>query len=203
MEANQHATHGTLHQIIEQLNAVTFNASKAGLGCVYYGCGCSRGCARRPGCGPPMFAMGGLPQGGGIPPNGGFPPKSHLPGFFLTGPPPGVFQGNPASIPQAFCAPPTMPAQGFAIPNSFAGPPTQASVQQLPYLNVVKRFSNWNACYSCGFDVADGHNSMLCPAHLCKVMHMIYHNHQNAQQYINLGHPCSTRNRHKTQLPTM
>ena len=32
IEANQQATHSTLHQIIAQLNAVTFNASDAGRG---------------------------------------------------------------------------------------------------------------------------------------------------------------------------
>ncbi len=33
IEANQQATHSALHQIIAQLNAVTFNASNAGWGC--------------------------------------------------------------------------------------------------------------------------------------------------------------------------
>jgi hypothetical protein len=32
IEANQQAMHSTLHQIIAQLNAVTFNASDAGQG---------------------------------------------------------------------------------------------------------------------------------------------------------------------------
>jgi hypothetical protein len=40
IEANQQATHSTLHQIITQLNAVTLNASNAGRECVR-GCGCS------------------------------------------------------------------------------------------------------------------------------------------------------------------
>jgi hypothetical protein len=34
-----------------------------------------------------------------------------------------------------------------------------------PYSNLVKRFANWNACYTCGFDVPDGHTSMTCQAH--------------------------------------
>jgi hypothetical protein len=32
----------------------------------------------------------------------------------------------------------------------------------------MKRFANWNACYSCGFDVANGHTSQTCPLHLRK-----------------------------------
>jgi hypothetical protein len=51
-------------------------------------------------------------------------------------------------------------------------------VQQLPYSNVVKRYPNWNVCYSCGFDVAKSHNSMSCPPHLCKASHEIYFNCQ-------------------------
>jgi hypothetical protein len=61
---------------------------------------------------------------------------------------------------------------------------------------VMKRYANWNVCYSCGFDVADGHTSMSCPAHLRKASHDIYFNRQNVQQYL-----CSTRNRHKIQFP--
>jgi hypothetical protein len=29
-------------------------------------------------------------------------------------------------------------------------------------------FANWNACYSCGFDVPDGHISQTCPHHMRK-----------------------------------
>ncbi len=79
------------------------------------------------------------------------------------------------------------------------------SIPQHPniaYSNVVKQYANLNACYSCRFDVADGHTSMLCPPHLRKATHHIGFNCNNAQQYINLGHPCSTKNRHKIQFPT-
>jgi hypothetical protein len=48
--------------------------------------------------------------------------------------------------------------------------------QQQPFSNVTKIYANWNACYSCGFDVADGHTSMSCPAHLRKATHDIYFN---------------------------
>jgi hypothetical protein len=87
-------------------------------------------------------------------------------------------------------------------PEGYPRAPTiPAQVQQQTYSNVVKRYANWNACYSCGSDVADGHTSMSCPPRLRKAMHQIGFNCQNAQQFIDLGNPCSTRNRHKTQLP--
>jgi len=81
--------------------------------------------------------------------------------------------------------------------------PPQGGTQAAPYLNVVKKFANWNACYSCGFDIPDGHTSMTCPDHLCKPGHDIYFTRQNAQQYIDAGRNCSTRLRHKTQFPAM
>jgi hypothetical protein len=43
-----------------------------------------------------------------------------------------------------------------------------------PYLNLMKRFANWNACYSCGFDVAEGHTSQTCPQYLRKPDHDSY-----------------------------
>ena len=32
------------------------------------------------------------------------------------------------------------------------------------YSNIIKRYANWNVCFSCGFDVEDGHTSKTCPA---------------------------------------
>jgi hypothetical protein len=218
IEANQQATHSTLHQIIAQLNAVTFNASDAGRGHQGFqaqGIQHGRGRGRTPGGGgrgrgfgrgPPQYVGGSFPnfpttQGRGFPPaapqGGGFPP-----GF-------GGQHGGPAR-PPAF-VPSTFAPQG-GMNGGQQGPPQYrgpAGVQgtnqgqQQPFSNVTKRYANWNACYSCGFDVADGHTSMSCPAHLRKATHDIYFNRQNAQQYIDLGHPCSTRNRHKSQFPGM
>jgi hypothetical protein len=213
IEANQQATHGTLHQIIAQFNAVTFNASDAGCGTHGYGAGqgygAGRGCGRAPGrggrcgfdCGPPQYLGGSFPtpRGRSFPhaPQGGGFPKGY----------PGGYQGGPAR-PPAFVPTTFVPpggAQGgqpgpppYRNPAGFHGLP---QTQQQPFSNLVKRFANWNVCNSCGFDVADGHTSMSCPAHLCKATHDIYFTRLNAQQYINLGHPCSTRNRHKTQFP--
>jgi hypothetical protein len=207
IETNQQATHSTLHQIIARLNAVMFNPSDAGRGThAFQAHGFQHSCGREraPGGGgrvggftgrggPPMYIGGTFPslpttQGRGImppaPQGGGFPP-----GF-------GGQHGGPAR-------PPAFAPSTFAPHGGTNGGRQGPQVQQQPFSNVTKRYANWNACYSCGFDVADGHTSMSCPAHLCKATHDIYFNRQNAQQYFDLGHPCSTRNRHKTQFPSM
>ena len=96
--------------------------------------------------------------------------------------------------------PPTAGGQymyGFA---PHGGIPPQGGTQAAPYSNVVKIFADWNACYSCGLDIPNAHNSMTCPAHLRKPGHDVYFSRQNAQQYIDAGRNCSTRNRHKTQF---
>ncbi len=99
--------------------------------------------------------------------------------------------------------PPGLSPQPYQAPGAhYVAPGTPcAHTQQQPFSNTVKQFSNWNVCYSCGFDVKHGHTSMSCPAHLHKASHDIYFTRQNTQQYIDLGHPCSTRNRHKTTFP--
>jgi hypothetical protein len=148
--------------------------------------------------GPPAYIRG-YPQGSFSPtmshPMGGAPPG-----------PQGGLPGNTAGGIPSYRSPPAPamnrgygPSRGYVPPAPHGG--TQANVQQQPYSNMVKHYANWNACYSCGFDVADGHTSMSCPPHLCKMLHHIGFNRQNSQQYINLGHPYSTRNGHKNQFP--
>ncbi len=128
-----------------------------------------------------------------------FPIRGHVQGFPVQGFPP---QGPP----QSFL---TLPPGGnphsphlkapYSMPNV---PPTHNKPQ--PFSNTVKRFSNWNVYYSCSFDVADEHDtSMSCPVHLRKASQNIYLICQNSQQYIDLGHPCCTRNRHKQQFPPL
>ena len=85
----------------------------------------------------------------------------------------------------------------------YATPPQSQHVQAPPYSNLMKRFANWNACYSCGFDVPDEHTSQTCPRHLQKPDHDIHFTRQNAQQYIYQGYNCATKNRHKTVFPQM
>ncbi len=90
--AVQGATHNTLHHVIAQLNALTFNVSNTS--CRSF-CGrgqgrCrgrGRGCGHGRGCGwGPLVNIDGYPQNGGFPPGGGFPPA-----MGTGGPPPDFF----------------------------------------------------------------------------------------------------------------
>ncbi len=114
-------------------------------------------------------------------------------------PPTGPPQGRGL---QPFCAP-RMP--GMLAPDMghtpFSAP--QLHTHQQPFSNMLKCYANWNVSYSCGFIVAGDHTSISCPAHLQKALHNIYFTHQNAQQYIAMGHPRCTKNKHKMQLPNM
>jgi hypothetical protein len=88
IEANQQATHSTLHQIIAQLNVVMFHARDTGQG-HFRGRGRGCGCGRGFGCKLPMYVPGGFPppHGGGIPPSppphgGSFPPSGGVQGGY-------------------------------------------------------------------------------------------------------------------------
>ncbi len=85
----------------------------------------------------------------------------------------------------------------LATGGGYFAPPPPGHVQAPPYSNLTKRFANWNACYSCGFDMADGHTSQTCPLHLRKPDHEKCFTRQNAQQYINVGYGCSAKMHHK------
>jgi hypothetical protein len=197
LAAVQDATHATLHGIIEGLNAVAFNVSDGGRGTGHAYAG-----GRRYGRGRSTHGR----FGGGHnhhPPTGIALQPATTAGRF-----PGTTfrtNGTPGGIPP-YRPPPPM-GGGYGASSRAVGPPgfpggaaqlgTRAQNEQPPYSNTMKRYANWNACYSCGFDDADGHTSMSCPPHLRKVSHDINFNRQNAQQYIDLGHPCATQNRHK------
>ena len=65
--------------------------------------------------------------------------------------------------------------------------------------NPYKRWNNWNACYSCGFDVPGWHNSKTCPTR--RDDHQEGYTRKNSQQYIEAGHrPCMV-GAHKKFLP--
>jgi hypothetical protein len=92
------------------------------------------------------------------------------------------------------------------VPSTTGGydsPRPVANTPNHPFLSRVKKYANCNACYLCDFDVPNGNTSMTCPANMGKALHDVYFTCQNAQQCINLGHPCCTKNRHKTQMPSM
>ena len=68
--------------------------------------------------------------------------------------------------------------------------------------NIVKRYANMNVCFSCGFDVENGHTSRTCPQAWRRANHQEAYDRSNAQQYIDAGYDACTKAKHKTQLPT-
>jgi hypothetical protein len=67
--------------------------------------------------------------------------------------------------------------------------------------NIIKRYANMNACFSCGFYVEDGHTSKTCPAIWRRANHQEGYDRSNAQQYIVAGYDVCTKAMHKTQYP--
>ncbi len=182
------------HQIMEQMAALSFNQSNAGQGI---------GCQRRS---PP-------------PPGAPFVPIQFRGNNFGGQGGQGCGRGRGCGCgrgPPAFTArrtPPLMSITAGRVP-AFAGahpaagggyytPARQANTQMQPYSNLTKKHANWNACYSCGFNVAKGHTSQTCPHHLRRPDHNEYFTQQNSQQYINAGYNCSTKLCHKTVSPQM
>ena len=204
----QQLLHANQHQILEQLAALLFNASDAGQGIrrgrhgggrgtppptyiqapmmptTYQHGNGSRGRGRgrgRSGRTQQQYSPGGFPPTRGM--GGVFPPTYAMP------PPTGGGVNMYRYAPQGGIP-------GYA-------PHGSMQPQERPqYSNLVKRYANWNACYTCGFDVPDGHTSMTCQNQR-KVGHDVYFTRQNAQQYIDAGRNCSTRYRHRTQFPAM
>jgi hypothetical protein len=90
----------------------------------------------------------------------------------------------------------------FAPPNAGGGPgpfaqmtPTKMGHAPSP----IKRFANWNACFSCGFELEDGHMSATCPLMWRKPNHQVNYTRENAASFAAYG-PC-TKGQHKTQFP--
>ncbi len=67
--------------------------------------------------------------------------------------------------------------------------------------NLVKVHNNWNICYSCGFDVEDGHDLMMCHFDWRKQDHDVHFTRANAQQKLTMGCNACTRGMHKSILP--
>ena len=65
----------------------------------------------------------------------------------------------------------------------------------------MKRFANWNYCFSCGFDVTDDHTSKTCPIIWRKNGHQEECTRQNVHQYVVAGYTPSMIGKHKTQFP--
>ena len=105
--------------------------------------------------------------------------------------------------------------QGSVFPIQRGGtqvPPMQGGPQLTPFIggqqrprnpdysNIYKRYNNWNACFSCGFDIEDGHTSATCPFR--KANHQVSFSRENAQQFIAAGYDPCTRGMHKSVLPS-
>jgi hypothetical protein len=183
--SQQNLMHEIMHQIIMQVNALSFNQSDAGHGKLesFNSSGRRQGCSRRQWGGAQMAVDGGQFGGSFVP-----AASSHAHGSTAAVAP---YQGRG---PPLFHAPPENRQQGPAqyIPSSRgygAGGHGNGHTPAALISNRVKLYANWNVCYSCGFDVPGGHTSMTCPTNLHKLLHDIYFTQQNAQQYIALGHP--------------
>jgi hypothetical protein len=91
--------------------------------------------------------------------------------------------------------------RGGGVP-LFAQQPTQHNTAT-QYSNILKRYANWNLCFSCGFDVKDGHTSKTYPAPWRHANHQEEFDRSNASQYIAAGYNICTKAMHKSQLPNM
>jgi hypothetical protein len=71
------------------------------------------------------------------------------------------------------------------------------------YSNIIKHYANWNVCFSCGFDIEDGHMLKTCPAPWRYANHQEGFDRNNLGQYIAAGYDACTKAMHKSQLPDM
>ncbi len=90
---------------------------------------------------------------------------------------------------------------GIPIAPGGAGFVGQPATQAAAYSNITKMFANWNVCYTCAFDIEDGHTSVTCPRGWRKPNHQEGFDQNNAQAYIYAGWKPSTKGRNKTQFP--
>jgi hypothetical protein len=88
----------------------------------------------------------------------------------------------------------------FAPPNLGGGTGPFGSQPQFQN-NPINRYANWNACFSCGFDVEDGHTSATCPTFLRKHNPQVEYTCDNVAAYA--AYEPYTKGRHKMQLPNM
>lgn len=90
----------------------------------------------------------------------------------------------------------------MATPGAFS--PAQQSTQHAnpPHSNNYKKHNNWNACFSCRFNVEYGHMLQTFPAHWRKGNHQESYVRTNTQQLIDVGYDLGTKGMHKPVLPT-
>jgi hypothetical protein len=200
----QDLLHQNQHKMMEQMAALSFNQSNAGHGIRQQG--------RSPPPTPATSSPNGFPPPAPFAPNGfgctnyggrGGQGRGHGRGRGRGPPAFNAGRAPPITSIMAWRAPGYMGPPPATGGGDYAPPPQAQQVQAPPYSNLMKKYANWNACYSCGFDVADGHTSQTCPQHLRKPDHNCYFTRKNAQQYVDAGYGCSTKNRHKTVFPQM
>jgi hypothetical protein len=75
-------------------------------------------------------------------------------------------------------------------------PPAPCAYQS----NLIKNFANWNLCYSCGFDIEDGHTSITCPTLWRRPNHPEGFLKANAHEYINQRWDPCTKAMHKRKF---
>ncbi len=78
-------------------------------------------------------------------------------------------------------------------------PPNSQNIA-VPFSNTVKSYANWNVCYSCRFDMEDGHTSVTCHKLWRKPNHQDNFTCANAQEYLNVWWDPCTKGMHKSQL---
>jgi hypothetical protein len=61
-------------------------------------------------------------------------------------------------------------------------PKMQQRRKKLDFSNIYRIHNNWNVCFSCGFDIEDGHTSITCP--FKRWNHQDLFTRGNAQQFI-------------------
>ena len=83
------------------------------------------------------------------------------------------------------------------LPAAPGGQPHRCNAE---FSNIYKQHNNWNVCFSCGFDVEDGHTSDTCP--FKKWNHQVSYTCDKAQQFIAAGYDPCTKGMHKSVLPS-
>ncbi len=91
-------------------------------------------------------------------------------------------------------------APGAFNPQAPTFVPHNARNITVPFSNTVKSYVNWNACYTCGFDVDDGHTSVACHKLWRKPNHQEGFTSPNAQEYPNVGWAPRTKGMIKSQI---
>ncbi len=95
---------------------------------------------------------------------------------------------------------PTLISYGGGRAQLPATPGVKQQRRNLDFSNIYKVHNNWNVCFRCGFDIEDGHMSVMSP--FKKWNHQDLFTCKNAQQFIAMGYDPCTKGMHKTVLPS-